>query len=167
MSLIGKTIIMKRVYITLFGSLITMASFGQSLQRVVFNSTGGTIGGSGSTTMVLSVGEAVIGTSLSSGVSVGQGFLGGSKVVTATPTGIDEITADNASVYPNPFSGMVRIQSDADNINVSVYNTMGQEVYNGSYHKEGIDLSYLNSGIYIIHATANNKTISDTKLIKL
>jgi len=142
------------------------SSYGQSLHHAVFNSTGGTIGSTGATQMVLSVGEPVIGMASGAGINLGQGFLGGSKTVAANPAGIDNITTDNATVYPNPFSNYIRINSDADNIHVSVVNIIGQEVYNGAYQSGGIDLSNLNQGMYVIQASSNGKIISTTKLLK-
>jgi hypothetical protein len=161
-----KKINMKKAYIVLFTSLIAVASHGQSLQRVVFNSTGGFIGGTGSTQMILSIGEPIAGVSENSELGLAQGFLGGSKTVAASPSGIPEVSTENATVYPNPFSSLIRIKSDATDIQVSVYNTMGQEVFAGAYPSGGIDLSHLTSGIYIIHATSNETIISTTKILK-
>ena len=157
---------MKKAYLVLFISLIGAASYSQSLQRVVFNSTGGYIGSPGLLQMTLSVGEPLTGVSESSEIGLAQGFLGGSKTVVASPSGIAEVATENATVYPNPFSNIVRIKSELDNINVSIYNTFGQEVYTGAYTANGIDLSHLAQGMYIIHATANDKIISNSKLLK-
>ena len=158
--------IMRKAYLVLFVSLMTAASYGQSLQRVVFNSTGGYIGTPGSFQMILSVGEPIIGVSETPEMALAQGFLGGSKTVIATTSGIEEAVSENATIYPNPFSNIIKINSDIDNIHVSVYNTMGQEVYNGGYDKNGLNLSHLMPGIYMVQATANEKTISNTKLLK-
>ena len=157
---------MKKAYIILFTSFVAAASFGQSLQRIVFNSTGGYIGNPGSVQMLLSVGEPIIGMSGTQDAYLAQGFLGGSKTVAATTTGINETSPDFASVYPNPFSNQVQIKSDITNIHVSVYNTLGQEVYAGMYNNQPIDLSGLTPGMYIMQATANEKIISNTKLLK-
>jgi hypothetical protein len=161
-----KNQIMRKAYLVLIISIMTAASYGQSLQRVVFNSTGGYIGTAGSIQMILSVGEPIIGVSETPDIGLAQGFLGGSKTIVATPSGIENIVSENATIYPNPFSKYIKINSDIDNIHVSVFNTMGQEVYNGGYEKSGLDLSHLTPGIYMVHATANEKTISNTKLLK-
>lgn len=157
---------MRKAYLLLFVSLMTAASYAQSLQRVVFNSTGGYIGTPGSMQMLLSIGEPVVGVSEIPEMGLAQGFLGGSKTIVAAPSGIENIVEENATIYPNPFSKLIKIKSDFDNIHVSVYNTMGQEVYNGGYERNGLDLSNLMPGIYMVHATANDKTISNTKLLK-
>jgi|GEM_PF-3794612 len=157
---------MRKAYIVLFTSLMAACSYGQSLHHAVFNSTGGTIGAPGSTQMVLSVGEPVIGMASGSGINMGQGFLGGSKTVIASPAGIETVTSESATIYPNPFSNFVRINSDVDNIHVSVVNIIGQEVYSGAYQNTGIDLSNLTQGMYVIQASSNGKIISTTKLLK-
>ena len=157
---------MRKAYLVLFTSMLAAASYGQSLQRMVINTTGGYIGTPGSVQMLLSVGEPVTGVSETSEIGMAQGFLGGSKTVAAAPSGIEDVAVENATVYPNPFSNYVKIRSDIQNIHVSVYNTMGEEVYNCVYSNNGIDLSHLAPGIYMIHATANDKTISNTKLLK-
>jgi Secretion system C-terminal sorting domain len=157
---------MKKAYIVLFTSVITVASYGQSLQRVVFNTTGGYIGTPGAMQMLLSVGEPIIGVSETPEFGLAQGFLGGSKTIVAAPAGIQAISEENATIYPNPFSATIRIKSDEDNIHVSVFNAMGQEVYSGPYDKNGLNLSHLIPGIYMVQATANDKTISNTKLLK-
>jgi len=157
---------MKKAYLLLTVSFIVAASYGQSLQRIVINATGGNIGETGSPQMILSVGEPIIGLSWVTGTGLAQGFLGGSKTV-SSPSGIETIDIENAVVYPNPFSTSIRINSDLDNIHVSIYNNMGQEVYNGIYESNGINLSQLAPGIYIIHASSNQQIISNTKLLKL
>ena len=157
---------MNKIYIVFLVSFISLASFGQSLQRVVFNSTGGYIGDAGSIQMLLSVGEPVIGMSDAADASLAQGFLGGSKTVAAVPSAIIETTSDYATVYPNPFTTTIYLKSDIENIRVTIYSVMGQEVYNGAYLNTGIDLSNLSPGIYMMHATANDQIISNTKLLK-
>jgi len=157
---------MKKAYIVLFTSFIAAASFGQSLQRVVFNSTGGYIGDPGSVQMLLSVGEPVTGVTETKEYGLAQGFLGGSKTVAESPSGISDVTVESAAVYPNPFTNSIRIKSDLENIQVAIYNTMGQEVFSGAYQPEGIDLSHLAPGIYMMHATSDQKIISNTKLLK-
>ena len=160
---------MRKAYLVLFSSLIAAASFGQSLGRVVFNSTGGTIGDPGSMQMIISVGEPIIGVSEIPEFGLAQGFLGGSKSIIASPaqpSGIETVNTDYATIYPNPFTSYIRIKSDLDNIHVEVYNTMGQEVFAGPYDRDGINVSHLSPGIYMVHATANDKTISNTKLLK-
>jgi hypothetical protein len=158
---------MKKAYLILFTSVITAASYGQSIQNMVFNSTGGSIGAASAVHMTISVGEPAIGESSAiPGAGVAQGFLGGSKSLVSTAPDAEEVAIENASVYPNPFSSVIKINSAADNIQVSVYNIMGQQVFEGAYVNTGIDLSHLSQGMYVVHATADEKVISNTKILK-
>ncbi len=66
-------------------------------------------------------------------------------------------------LYPNPSNDYIRIKSlKGEKINVSIYATDGKQLLNGQYSSDqNIDVSRLNSGVYLIKA--NNQTF---KLIK-
>lgn len=72
-------------------------------------------------------------------------------------------------VYPNPANGIVNINVGADfaNANVTVLNTIGQEVYNGTLAGQlnQVDLSNMASGAYtLIVKSGNNKHIEKITL---
>ena len=158
---------MKKTYLLIFASMLTAASFAQSLGRTVINSTGGNIGSAGGIQMLISVGEPIAGMIETREFGMGQGFLAGSKTVAAQATGISEAgNTENATVYPNPFSTNVKVNSIEDNIHIYVFNVMGQEVYSAPYQSSGADLAGLAPGMYILHATSNEKTIINTKILK-
>src|ERR1700679_998039 len=159
---------MKKVYTIIFTALISASMFGQSIQRTVFNSTGGYISsGPGSMGMVISVGEAVVGVVENKAAGLSQGFLtGGKSIVTIPASGVQETSAIYGTVYPNPFTNSVYIRSDESNMQVSVINLMGQEVYQGLYTDQGIDLSQLPTGMYMVKASVNEKSIINTKILK-
>lgn len=90
------------------------------------------------------------------------------------PTDINEEFLSDFSVYPNPNNGVFSLEIETKNsadILVSVSNVIGQEVYNRqlsnvSQFKDEIDISTLQSGIYILrlyddqqHVIANEKLI--------
>lgn len=83
--------------------------------------------------------------------------------------GINEYTLDNAFViYPNPASNKVNIQLNKFNAaTVEITNQLGQIVKSLQLesNNETIDISDLNSGIYFVKTTSENKT-SVKKLIK-
>lgn len=83
--------------------------------------------------------------------------------------GINEYTLDNAFViYPNPASNKVNIQLNNFNAaTVEITNQLGQVVKSLQLesNNESLDISDLNSGIYFVKTTAENKT-SVKKLIK-
>ena len=77
--------------------------------------------------------------------------------------GIQQLTANKQqfSVYPNPASGTINIQSNTELGTVSIYNSLGESILQikSKNVKEQVDLSKFPSGIYIIQ--------TQTKYIKL
>jgi hypothetical protein len=79
-------------------------------------------------------------------------------------------TANIIKTYPNPFSSELYInfkQSKFENVDVSIYNTFGQNIYNvknsgGSFK---LSLDNLNSGIYIL-VVKSGSYIINKKIIK-
>ena len=65
----------------------------------------------------------------------------------------------NLKIYPNPATTHLSIGVDA--ASVSIYNTVGQEVYSTiNYLKETpINVEELNSGMYIIRADNNTQKL--------
>jgi hypothetical protein len=69
------------------------------------------------------------------------------------PLGGSELAWDNdLLLYPNPSNGIVYIQDGLNrNLTISVQSILGEQVYQGKAQLDGsIDLSGLNSGIYLI-----------------
>lgn len=62
-------------------------------------------------------------------------------------------------IYPNPSSGMIKIVG-IEKANIVVYNAMGTEVYrkNNISYNQDIDLSFLNSGSYLLKLNTTHKT---------
>ncbi|PLX14337.1 MAG: hypothetical protein C0598_01540 [Marinilabiliales bacterium] len=84
------------------------------------------------------------------------------------PTSLVEKNSSDFMFFPNPVTDKVIIHSPIPNSEVSFYNLYGklllQSVANNKTELN-LDLSYLNSGIYIITVTSNNITVSK-KIIK-
>ncbi|MGB1248070.1 MAG: T9SS type A sorting domain-containing protein, partial [Chitinophagales bacterium] len=65
------------------------------------------------------------------------------------------------SIYPNPSNGVIWIKN-GDEINltaIKVYDAIGQKVLSysiGNYSKQLVDLSQLNSGIYLLELQTSN-----------
>lgn len=72
------------------------------------------------------------------------------------------------SVYPNPVSSVLNIESKGEVIKYSIYNLNGSLISDfraNSVNK--IDVSKLNSGIYFLKLMSENKQIQTLKFIKL
>ncbi|WP_299127468.1 T9SS type A sorting domain-containing protein [uncultured Winogradskyella sp.] len=69
-------------------------------------------------------------------------------------------------LYPNPTNkGFVTItSSNADNLNVEVFDILGKQVKNQTLSNGRLDVSSLKTGVYIIKITQNNQT-STKKLV--
>jgi hypothetical protein len=76
--------------------------------------------------------------------------------------GLGDNNQDTFSVYPNPANGYVNITSQTSgDKNVTVYNVLGKQVINTTINTDRLDISNLNSGIYIVKISQNG--VSSTK----
>ncbi|WP_416448252.1 T9SS type A sorting domain-containing protein [Leeuwenhoekiella sp. A2] len=80
---------------------------------------------------------------------------------------VDEVMgiADNIrkilSVYPNPFQDKINFSSEGvDIVRIEIYDTLGKTVCSDLNTKGALDLSYLPSGIYIMHVQTNKGNAS-------
>lgn len=84
------------------------------------------------------------------------------------PLGLAEFAQYGISVYPNPVSETLAIQSANYSIeSAAIFNIVGQQVYQrdlSNVHLE-IDLSSYSEGVYILQIQVNGKVMT-TKLIK-
>jgi len=86
--------------------------------------------------------------------------------VTTTASVKDDEFSTYFSLYPNPASSFISIQSKSvDVTNVQVYNLTGQLVLDQKgLVKNGVDVSSLNKGVYILKLSSNNNQYS-TKIV--
>lgn len=86
-------------------------------------------------------------------------------------TGISDISkTDKFSIFPNPFSTQTTLQTDNlfKDATLTVYNSFGQQVKqikNISGQTITLHRDNLPSGLYFLHLTQDNKTITTDKLI--
>ncbi|KFC20338.1 hypothetical protein IO90_14315 [Chryseobacterium sp. FH1] len=79
--------------------------------------------------------------------------------------GTDDLDKNNAiSVYPNPVSDVLHLNSKNDVEQINIFNTVGQKVLSFKDSKS-IDVSSLPAGVYIMNATSKGKTTTK-KIIK-
>ena len=82
-------------------------------------------------------------------------------------TNINEISyTQNIKIYPNPATNFVNIKN-AENATIEIYNLQGKLISTKQTvsNIERIDLSYLQTGVYIVRVAKNNK-INNFKIIK-
>jgi len=82
------------------------------------------------------------------------------------PTGIKQKTAvNNLTVYPNPANNQITIEM-ANLASVEIYNLLGAKVLNIQMSNNQVDVSTLNSGVYVVKATDKNGQVAVTKFNK-
>ena len=70
--------------------------------------------------------------------------------------GVNELDANSVSVFPNPATGRFTIEAEGLN-HVTVFNTMGQKVYETSCQAESVDINLnVETGVYMVRVSAAN-----------
>ena len=85
-----------------------------------------------------------------------------------SPTGVEEMETGNVAVYPNPTSDRFTIQGNGLS-HVSVYNTLGQMVYEANCDGDmtEVNLSNVETGVYMVRiATENGMVTKRVSVIK-
>ncbi|WP_178990056.1 T9SS type A sorting domain-containing protein [Winogradskyella schleiferi] len=80
---------------------------------------------------------------------------------TDSTLGIDDNTLETFSVYPNPTSSILNIQSSQDVDNVTIFNLLGQSVANFTKNEitnSSIDMSDLSQGLYLVKISVGDKS---------
>ncbi|MEZ4858441.1 MAG: T9SS type A sorting domain-containing protein [Flavobacteriaceae bacterium] len=78
------------------------------------------------------------------------------------PLGINDFNTKPFTIYPNPAQGYLNItSSNAGEKQVVIYDVLGKKVVTSSLNGERMNISQLNSGVYIIQITQG--AISETK----
>lgn len=91
----------------------------------------------------------------------------GSVVVTSNTLSVSDFTTINVSLFPNPTTHNINIQSDKQITDIAIYNTLGQVVKNASPQATNfsVETSNLNTGVYFVTLKANS-TSKTIKFIK-
>ncbi|MDN3722798.1 T9SS type A sorting domain-containing protein [Aequorivita sp. SDUM287046] len=80
--------------------------------------------------------------------------------------GVNEFSADQFAVYPNPaIKGYVNISSKVSGAkNISIFDVLGKQVVKTTLNGDKLDISALNSGVYILKIE-QGKTSATKKLV--
>jgi len=152
-----------RIYILIFSSVQLCA---QSIDKTVMASAGNTMSDSG-ITIGYTIGEPIVGMTISKRGSIDQGFWAGSLQVEAITA---EKERDGIVVYPNPVENELTIFTNSHEIfGITVFGVNGQRVYKQTVEnallEHTIDLSYLSKGMYVLRLFM--KDDSEEKLFKI
>jgi len=106
------------------------------------------------------------GTAVIRATAVGSTVFGEITVTVNVPTsGAADFDATAFSVYPNPTDGVVTLKSGMAIKAVTVYDSLGREVYH-QLAQESINLENLTAGVYIVKADFENSVSKTIKVIK-
>ena len=83
--------------------------------------------------------------------------------------GIEETHSSHSlSIYPNPATDLINIQSDEEIQEISIYNFSGQLVYKSSMENKTkqIDTQSFTAGLYIVHLITDSEIITEQIIIE-
>ena len=87
---------------------------------------------------------------------------------TAVVVDVETVVEQNIEIYPNPNKGVFNIELGSIESTVTIYNTMGQVVYQntGLSNKTEIKLDNINSGLYFVNINNSEMNITEKVIIK-
>ena len=91
----------------------------------------------------------------------------GNAVIVPNQLAVTSLNKPVFSAFPNPTDHFLNIQSDQNIESLSVFNIMGQQIYNEQLQKNTavLDVSKLQTGMYLVKATINGKSTT-SRIIK-
>lgn len=87
-------------------------------------------------------------------------------VNTGATASVNDLFMANITVYPNPASQFVKIESNTKINKVEVYNLLGKTVLSSINFKGNLDISSLSKGMYMLKFTSGNSVGSKKLIIK-
>ena len=87
---------------------------------------------------------------------------------TAIVVDVETVVEQNIEIYPNPNNGVFNIELGNMESTVTIYNAMGQIVYQneGLSNKTEIKLNNINSGLYFVNINNSEMNITEKVIIK-
>ncbi|SRX56070.1 T9SS type A sorting domain-containing protein [Aequorivita sp. CIP111184] len=82
------------------------------------------------------------------------------------PLGIVDKEIDIVTIYPNPFSDEIYMETDQTFSSIEIRNVLGVIVYRSNAIVNSINLTGLSQGVYILKVTFKNRTSLVTRIIK-
>jgi hypothetical protein len=93
-----------------------------------------------------------------------DGELGVFYIQVTEPLNVLESAFKSFSAYPNPANDRIFIQRLTAGSAIEIMSITGEKVYNGTYRTEGIDITALASGNYVIRESESGSVIRFVKL---
>lgn len=85
-----------------------------------------------------------------------------------TSVGIDEATAYEISLYPNPTEGLLTVETTGGPANITIFNLVGSEVYNSmvTQPKNTLSLGHLPAGVYLIRLESEGVSRTEKLVVR-
>ncbi|MBI3133708.1 MAG: T9SS type A sorting domain-containing protein [Bacteroidetes bacterium] len=122
----------------------------------------------------MDLGTAPPNTGLSGGLFVANDFVPGKNTIgginqgvslfayeLADLAGVDENSTTHLTVYPNPATDALTLSTNAAVEQISVYSCSGQLMLTSNSTSKTIDVSSLNSGIYVVQVRTGNGIVTE------
>jgi hypothetical protein len=90
------------------------------------------------------------------------------EVLALCTVGISDIHSETFTIYPNPATNELFISTDKGIIikEINIYNQLGQNVLHQNRVNNSIDVSMLQSGVYLIELVVNKNVLRERLIIK-
>ncbi len=84
------------------------------------------------------------------------------------PKNSDYGTIEGLTIYPNPVSNGKLYISSTKNLskNIQIFDVLGKKIYDTGLFGNALDISRLNTGVYIIKITEDGNTITRKFVVK-
>ena len=69
-------------------------------------------------------------------------------------------------IYPNPATNYFELDSDLENVEITIYNNLGEIVHSEIWSEKAIKIDFLPTGYYFIQLSKDNNILDNIKLIK-
>ncbi|MBL4703926.1 MAG: T9SS type A sorting domain-containing protein, partial [Flavobacteriales bacterium] len=80
-------------------------------------------------------------------------------------TSIKEHPEENTTIYPNPSTGEIKIETDLNISRTSIYSMIGEMVYSSSASKKTLNLKSLEAGVYLVIIESKNAAVIKRKIL--
>ena len=72
----------------------------------------------------------------------------------------------NFIIYPNPAKDYLKIKGDITEIEIEIYNSLGQKLHSEMWSGTEIEIGFLANGFYIIQLKKGNMILGSVKFVK-
>ncbi|MCF7561730.1 T9SS type A sorting domain-containing protein [Sabulilitoribacter multivorans] len=152
-----------KIELTALMILLTCSLQAQIIEKFSIDS-GGDNFSNGSIQLLYTIGEVNVQELSTGNTIVSEGFINSSNSGTL---GINNLhwSQNKIIVYPNPTSRFINISSEVSITKIEVFNLLGENIFT-TYTTNYIDLTNLNSGIYMINIHTENGHVTKKIVLK-